>query len=472
MKKNRIISLFLAVVICVACLPVCAFADEDEYNYTDGERASVIQAISDAYTQATASGEFNVDTFNSVMSKLLPQLSLNVVGVTDIAHILNLYGIDTDKFWAEYYQTHGGGGHGGHREFDMHGFGACCKRNTGHIESYYEEAVFCDYIVIKYNADNQLVYGCHGDISTMWGDGHMTSGGSSGAVSPRYTFYGDIRYDDGTPADDKITDNPIVIPPLDEGGDDLDGFLQQLLAQLKLLYPDLSTVNGLLAAIYAECQSINSKVDGTQGSGGGSLTENDINNLSELVDNALASTAIGGAGNNSELMKLLIKMRKDIQALKDGDETMKLESGLDMIIDPETGEILGGVVDGIMDNIGQINNISGLDLDIPSVVDLSEIGSYGIAMLSGFCSLLVSLSYIIDITAISGLMMSLQGIFLDNSSPADLTFNFQGNSYVLLSSSTLTSWSGVLVVIKSFVSIIILYCWLKWARKMVLSFVG
>lgn len=137
-------------------------------------------------------------------------------------------------------------------DFDMQGYGAAFLRIDS--EGKLLNKVCGDYGVFKDNTP--FIYAeNHGyTYSFITGEGTFTDWIQAAVTinDPDFYFYGDWRYEDGTSADDLTTPNdsaPITPDDIDSNTD-LSDFLEQLLEKLKGLFPDLSTIEGLLQSIY------------------------------------------------------------------------------------------------------------------------------------------------------------------------------------------------------------------------------
>ena len=116
----------------------------------------------------------------------------------------------------------------------------------------------CIYKTVYYNSNGTVK-------STNYGNGDLVSSVIIFRDNPSgdyWELYGDWRYDDGTSADDLTTpneENPFS--PDDIPNEDLSKFLEALLDKLKNMFPDLSTIEGLLQAIYNRLGTLDSDND-------------------------------------------------------------------------------------------------------------------------------------------------------------------------------------------------------------------
>ena len=154
--------------------------------------------------------------------------------------------------------------------------------------------------------------------------GSMTLGGAF--VNDNYTyaettFYGDWRYENGEEASDDITEFPEKEPPTydddDVSDEDLIDFLKDLLEELQMEFPDLSTIEGLLRAILAKLGTLDS--------------DNDNELLSQILTAIEALKNNGETADNSELLKTLEEL-KNALVFKDGDNISSLAEMLNTLV--------------------------------------------------------------------------------------------------------------------------------------------
>ncbi len=131
--------------------------------------------------------------------------------------------------------------------------------------------VYCEYIIRDssgsfkcYGDIHEIIYYPNGTIQNEYKYPYGSTGGYVGWTSmPEYQkFYGDVRYEDGTqaPTDDTfetITDYDFTQATEKE----LEDLIKDLLNEFELQMPDLSSIEGLLNAIYARLGTLDSDND-------------------------------------------------------------------------------------------------------------------------------------------------------------------------------------------------------------------
>lgn len=193
---------------------------------------------------------------------------------------------------------------------DLNGYGALYERyNTkGEITHRF----YCDYVVL-----NNSVVMSHGTVHKVFYDfrGNITkeeivdydSKGSfaSVSISPLDKYYGDVRYEDGTqaPTDDEyetISDYDFSEAPERE----LEDLLKKILDEFELQQPDLSSIEGLLNAIYARLGTLDS--------------DDDVPTLS-LINSAINTLVAENKESNDKIIEKLenLKLESDNQAILD-----------------------------------------------------------------------------------------------------------------------------------------------------------
>lgn len=132
-----------------------------------------------------------------------------------------------------------------------------------------------------------------------------------------YSFYGDIRYEDGTqaPTDDEFVDTE-VLDFSDSSDDELEKLLEDLLNKLNLEMPDLSSIEGLLTSIYVRLGSL------------------DSDNDNELLSQVLVAIQSLQGTDNSELLEVLNEI-KDKLTNGTTDDNIDLSEKLENMITVE-----------------------------------------------------------------------------------------------------------------------------------------
>lgn len=354
-------------------------------------------------------------------------------------------------------------------DFDMSGYGAACVHFSN---GEYRDTMYCAYGIIHKQWDNQIVGYSKDDVGCrrvfvngkVFTSSPSVCGNLNDEYGNTYVFYGDWRYDDGsgnqTPADELISPNGKTPKDIDDLPDDTDlsDFFKELLDKLKNLFPDLSTIEGLLRAILAKCTEIENRMD----EGGNGLTAAE---LQPLLDQAVLSLTLQNKTNNDavlksndELLKELINIRKILQGF-DSDEEVPPE---------EADSILQGLISGLTSGLISLIGSGFGDVEVSEIIEIcTSAGTVGTKLLSGIVDIIGFLGALVPFSIIKTCIESTFNIMFNKNTPSDLTFTLDGDSYTFLSASFLDIpiVAGSLSILKGVVTIMVLYGWLKWARK-------
>lgn len=393
--------------------------------------------------------------------------------LNNLFEVIKQLGIDIGDFWDDYANEHG---IQGESNVDMKGYGAICiTQNAVDTCIYYG-----DYGVITY-FDN---YGGYNGY-TLYGNGifefYSTSNGGL-YYSDSYTnsqgcgydsdnivkIYGDWRTNDGEAYDgiDEITTEEPVIDDQDE--ETLKQFLNDLLEQLSIEFPDLSTVEGLLRAILNQCIQINTKMDEQNG-------VVDSEELQLMLEMSIASLMTNNDENNTALLNELIGIRED----------MAKYFGTDSIVDTDEEDVTeedvkdDSFIEEIIKKLTDCISLFHVSLvDLPTLDDVRDLGEDGIQLLLKTVDLFVSVAEVLPLLYINNILQIMEGMMFDKSTPADLTFtiDFYGESVhlTLLSAETLAQdgYADAIYIVRTLTGFLMVYVWLKWCRRYIISIVG
>lgn len=467
---NKLISVFLACCIACTCLVIPASASTKNLP---SNWSHFISDLSDDFN-AYRNGNITLTDFFDLYAKDCLKWGYN--NVSDVTHFkdvlkgLENLGVDVPKAWEKYFYEYND------VEKDdsiLKGYGALllmeCNSNRESTHYIYN---YCDYITVTYVNDN-LYYAINNRryyVSYTWSDTvyqevfDLVNTGYMPSSYTKYSFklYGDVRYDDGSQADDFKEQLPEKqVPNFDDDSvsdDDLIDFLEDLLNDLQLQYPDLSTIEGLLRAILAKCTDIEKRID----EGGNGLTAAE---LQSLLDQAVLALTLQNKTNNDavlksndDLLKELINIRKILQGF-DSDEEVPPE---------EANSILQGLISGLTSGLTQLLGFGFGDDDVSEIIEICiNAGTVGTKLMSGIVDVIAFMCSLVPFSVIKTLIETTFNIMFNKNAPADLTFTLDNTSYTFLSASFLNIpiVSGTLAIVKGLVSIMILYIWLKWARK-------
>lgn len=499
---NKLIAVFLALSIALSCLFVPASASS---GASDDVAASVGQyyAFLDQYLkgeityeafQAKARAAFEdikSDSDRTKVQQILDGLTSSLEGISyaganmtavpvkmfrDAMKQLdsvfgfwdNVGGLLFDTFesiWNEYANKN----NYTDTDFDMSGYGAACVHYSN---GEYSNTLYCAYGIIHKQWNNQIVgyskddVGCRNVFANgkIFTDSPAVCGYLNDEYGNTFVFYGDWRYDDGSgnesSADDLITPNGKSPKDIDDLPDDTDlsDFFRVLLDKLKNLFPDLSTIEGLLRAILAKCEEIEQRM----GEGGKGLTAEE---LQPMLDQLILAITMADKQNtkdilksNDELLKELINIRKILQGF-DSDEEVPPD---------EANSILQGLISGLTSGLIQLLGFGLGDSEVSDIIQICiNAGTVGTKLMSGIVDVIAFMGALVPFSIIKTLIETTFNIIFNKNAPADLTFTLNNTSYTFLSASFLNIpiVAGSLAIVKGLVSVMIIYIWLKWARK-------
>ncbi len=201
---------------------------------------------------------------------------------------------------------------------DMNGYG--CKIVHTNIDgSYY--VYYSEYAEIyengRVNLFNDTVRELYSNKGVLVGTPATSTNGMAFTDYDNCTYYGDIRYSDGTqaPTDDEYVEQP-TYDFSNATDSELDELLKQLMEELKRQTPDLSSLEGLLESIYYRL---------------GELDKDDDNALLSDINKSIIALMSSNNANNEELVSALLEIRDEL--INSDEETE--DSGTS---DEESGE--------------------------------------------------------------------------------------------------------------------------------------
>lgn len=302
MSNKKILCLVLAIVVCIQVISLSVFAATDAVRPNDIVNFILQTEAYKKHFDDYKKGEISEEQLQEYAQQYATSTGITLVGgatgLTTIVSAMDSFGIDVSDYWNMYYT--GKTGSSGDPDFDMKGCGAALYMPNVNGREY--EIIYMTYGEFYYVGE-QLYYRTHSvskRIVKSFGGSPQTSDYNQdvfNTYNSNFKYYGDWRYSDGSSADDKTTDINYTIPPLKEQDDDtLSDFLDELIKQLKYEHPDLSTIEGLLAAIHSELKLLDHDDDNSLLS----TINNSILSLKTSIDNL----KIEGTENNFDFSNL------------------------------------------------------------------------------------------------------------------------------------------------------------------------
>lgn len=310
-KFQRILCVIVSCFLAFSVLTLPVLADVTEVPENFSYFLSDFKSYYSDYKEGNLTwGEFIEKTLQAAR-KLGYNNQAEINGYKDFISLLKSLGVDVDPFWTDfYYQRHGGESSSENRDEIMQGAGAVLYKYSQKSGSnvYYLEYIYYGDYGLFYNITSdtdfqyslvggfrRVSYSSSGDVISdqrSYDHGFFDVSASHNGYN---LYYGDWRYDDGSSADDYISDIPEEpTPGYDDPSipeDELEDFLEYLLNQLSLQFPDLSTIEGLLAALLAEMKTLDHDDDAASLS----AVQSAIENLS----------SVGSSGNSEDVEKII-----------------------------------------------------------------------------------------------------------------------------------------------------------------------
>lgn len=470
---NKLIAVFLALSIALSCLFVPSFASPLDVSSDFSRFVTDIWNLSEQYDKGEISKTEYISSFGNSMLRFGINYGSDVTSFKDVLKVFEFCGVSVPDDWKEWYYENkmGGGGGGGNRDDSvLNGYGAVLRIYDPQTGKLYEE-YFGDVGIFRNKSDDYVGYYLKYSLHNYYdSDGLLSlSQPVNSSISSQYyfsstnfQFLGNWQYENGEEASDIITELPEKVPPsFDDDSvsdDDLIDFLKDLLEKLQMQFPDLSTIEGLLRAILAKCNDIENRI----GEGGNGLTAAE---LQPLLDQAVLALTLQNKTNNDavlksndELLKELINIRKILQGF-DSDEEVPPE---------EANSILQGLISGLTSGLISLIGSGFGDTEVSEIIEIcTSAGTVGTKLLSGIVDIIGFLGALVPFSLIKSCIESTYAVIFNKNTPSDLTFTLDGNSYTFLSASFLDIpiVAGSLSILKGVVTIMVLYGWLKWARK-------
>ncbi|MGN0246800.1 MAG: hypothetical protein ACI4DK_12675, partial [Lachnospiraceae bacterium] len=312
---KRFLCIFISLSIFCSVLVLSASATPFNVPNDFSRFLSDIWEISEQYDSGEISKSDFIDKFKSSMIRFDINFAGDVTYFKDVLSVMEFCGIDVPCDWQEWYYENkmGGDGSGGNRDDSiLNGYGAVVistVNSTGKTEYTY----YGDYGIFNNTTKSAYIFNCNAvypDGRVIYYDSicfaYYDSFPSDGYRT--FTVYGDFRYDDGSSADDFITELPEKeIPTYDDesiSDDDIMDFLKDLLENLMLQFPDLTNVEGLLRAILAQLSNLDS--------------DDDADALS-AVNAAIVSLASDSHSDNQAIISVLSELKESLKSGEGSD---------------------------------------------------------------------------------------------------------------------------------------------------------
>lgn len=336
MKLKKIFAVVLACCIACTCLVVPASASSSSVSNNTARYYAYLYELVLQYKNK----EITLDTllgnaYNEYMNTGADNME---AAFTKLGDVLRSLGTDVSDKWKDWIKNDPD--YGGIDDSELDGYGVVLKKysrissNSNELylsEVYYgNKGIFRNYLKDS-NGSQQLNYVIYYDRHLIYSrSGELMKDDVISSVftatyyygSSNVAFLGNWIYEDGSgSADDLIEPFPDKpMPNYDDDSipeDDLIDFLEDLLNDLMLKFPDLSTIEGLLRAILAKLGTLDS--------------DNDNELLMHILTAIQALKNNGETSDNSELLKTLEEL-KNALTVKDGEKVSTFADLLNTLV--------------------------------------------------------------------------------------------------------------------------------------------
>ena len=346
---------------------------------------------------------------------------------------------------------------------------------------------------------------------------------STSLFNQKVVIYGDVRYSDGSSADDISSPIQSITQGIDTSqltNQELIDLLQDMINKLNIEFPDLSTIEGLLRAIYNKECGISSQITYstseinaailalTNSNAAGS--ENIVNTLLEIrkeLQNGGSSSGGSSSGSDPEIKGVLYncypvehysnwftslfgdtdKLRviylneiydvnpdgtiyypKDITSADYGKYYINMNYTKDIDIEVNVDD-------------NSVTNKVDLDFEYKNLVTVVNLSSSKKRLLNSVVDTVEQLISFAPYQAVTHFMSTIQPDIFVSYAPQDITVDINidteigkplNGSYTILSADIIDKNAEALSMIKVFTGLLITYSWLLWMRKKSVSIVG
>lgn len=420
---------------------------------------------------------------------------------------------------------------------DTKGYGAIMHIDTANSSLPWDN-YYCDYIIISVvdgSIRSATFYGSNnlhtwndvytGDASASFKDSLTFENRDILNSIGNYTtkFYGDIRYSDGSSADSIKSPTQSITQGIDTSqltDQELIDLLQDMINKLNIEFPDLSTIEGLLRAIYNKECGISSQITYstseinaailalTNSNAAGS--ENIVNTLLEIrkeLQNGGSPSGGSSSGSDSEIKGVLyncypVEHYSNWFTSLFGDTDKMRVIYLNEIYDVNPDGTIYYPKDSTSADYGKyyinmnytkdidievnvddnsVTNKVDLDFEYKNLVTIVNLSSSKKRLLNSVVDTVEQLISFAPYQAVTHFMSTIQPNIFVTSAPQDISVDINidteigkplNGSYTILSADIIDKNAEALSMIKVFTGLLITYSWLLWMRKKSVSIVG
>lgn len=445
--KKKIIALFLACVMCISILSISAFAGVTNLP------SNMSHFINDLYEdfQAYRNGNISLTDFLDLYAKNCLKWGYNNVSdvshIKDVLHGLQNLGVDVPEAWLKYYYEYNDIEKD---DSELAGYGAILKSYGEYNGKKYVASIYygqkgelynyhsnkdggVQYVQFSLPYEKAVYYDRFSGETRVDNNANIISA-TYYYENPSWAMLGNWVPRNGTGTTDGIvSDLPDKPAPSfdDMSDDDLIDFLDKLLEDLRLSYPDLSTLEGLLNAILAKLDTLDSDDDGQ---------------LLAEINTAIITLASDNHADNQAIIALLTELK----------ESMKKGTSADL-------SNVEDKLSKIQKSLDYLCTINTIDTGVDLWKQLTETEK---AFLSEYAALITTLLPKFGLTTINNVIMNINSVLLNNTPPSDLTADVFGERVTILSSDMFDGEAMQYIdLAKTFISVLLIYSFCLILRR-------
>lgn len=208
--------------------------------------------------------------------------------------------------------------------------------------------------------------------------------------------------------------------------------------------------------LYTVLQSILNQLKSMQVGGGSAEPGTDYSSLLQEINASIISLS-KELNKTPDYTTILTSLDEIKELLKNPASSDDLEYDYTKKFDSVLSSL-----SSVCSKLDVITALLGTDVALDLLDDLSEEEQN---FVDCFASVAASLVSIFPTAVIESMIVDLQSVFFTDAAPTDLTVEYKGQNIVFLSSSMFASSASMIAMVKTFVSVLLVYGWLLLMRR-------